>query len=100
MIHCISKEASMRAEQFCVFNNNQQQNLGRRFSASTKHLSPPPPPPPPMAYAAVRSKAVVLSLLIYCLMYFPLLEGVLCLSLFCYALLCVHSSFEGEVGAP
>ena len=26
-------------------------------------------------------------------MYFPLFEGVLCLSLFCYALLCVHSSF-------
>ena len=32
-------------------------------------------------------------LLIYCLMYFPLFVGVLCLSLFCYALLCVHSSF-------
>ena len=26
-------------------------------------------------------------------MYFPLLVRVLCLSLFCYALLCVHSSF-------
>ena len=26
-------------------------------------------------------------------MYFPLLVGVLCLYLFCYALLCVHSSF-------
>ena len=26
-------------------------------------------------------------------MYFPLFEEVLCLSLFCYALLCVHSSF-------
>ena len=32
-------------------------------------------------------------LLIYCLMYFPLFVGVLCLSLFCYALLCVHSNF-------
>ena len=32
-------------------------------------------------------------LLIYCLMYFPLFVGVLCLSLFCYVLLCVHSSF-------
>ena len=32
-------------------------------------------------------------LLIHCLMYFPLFVGVLCLSLFCYALLCVHSSF-------
>ena len=26
-------------------------------------------------------------------MFFPLFVGVLCLSLFCYALLCVHSSF-------
>ena len=26
-------------------------------------------------------------------MYFPLFVGLLCLSLFCYALLCVHSSF-------
>ena len=26
-------------------------------------------------------------------MYFPLFGGVQCLSLFCYALLCVHSSF-------
>ena len=32
-------------------------------------------------------------LLVYCLMFFPLFVGVLCLSLFCYALLCVHSSF-------
>ena len=30
-------------------------------------------------------------LLKYCLKYFPLFLGVLCLSLFCYALLCVHS---------
>ena len=46
-----------------------------------------------MAQTAVHSKAVVLLLLIYCLMYFPFFVGVLCLSLFCYALLCVHSSF-------
>ena len=32
-------------------------------------------------------------MLIYCLMCFPLFVGVLYLSLFCYALLCVHSSF-------
>ena len=32
--------------------------------------------------------------LIYGLMYFHLLVVVLCLSLFCYALLCVHSSFS------
>ena len=42
---------------------------------------------------AVLSKAAVLLLLIYCLMYFPLFVRVLCLYLFCYALLCVHSSF-------
>ena len=29
----------------------------------------------------------------FCLMYFPLFVGVLCLSLFVYALLCVYSSF-------
>ena len=39
------------------------------------------------------SGAVVLLLLIYCLMYFPLFVGVLCLSLFCCALLWVRSSF-------
>ena len=32
-------------------------------------------------------------LLIYCLMYFPLFVGVLCLSLLYYPLLCVHSNF-------
>ena len=32
-------------------------------------------------------------LLIYCLMYFPLFVGILCLYLYCCALLCVHSSF-------
>ena len=47
-----------------------------------------------MAWAAARSKAVVLLLLIYCLIYFPLFVGVLCLSLFCYTLLSVHSSFS------
>ena len=46
-----------------------------------------------LAWAVVRSKAVVLLLLIYCLMYFPLFVRVLSLSLLCYALLCVHSSF-------
>ena len=30
---------------------------------------------------------------IYCLMYFSLCVGILCLSLFCYVLLCVHSTF-------
>ena len=31
--------------------------------------------------------------LIYCLMYFALFVGVLCVSLFCYTLLCAHSCF-------
>ena len=50
-------------------------------------LSPP--------VAAVGSKAVVLWLLIRCLVCFPLVMGggVLYLSLFCCALLCVISSF-------
>ena len=46
-----------------------------------------------MTSAAVRSKAVVLLLLIRCLVCFPLVVGVLCLSLFCCALLYVLSSF-------
>ena len=58
----------MRTKQFCVLTTTESR-------------------------AAVCSKAVVLLLLIYCLMYFPLFVGILCLSLFCYALLCFHSSF-------
>ena len=54
------------------------------------HLSPPPPP---VAWATVRSKAAVLLRLIYFVMYFPLFVGVLRLSLFWYALLCVLSNF-------
>ena len=46
-----------------------------------------------MAWAAVPSKAVVLLLLICYLVCFQLVVGVLCLSLFCCALLCVLSSF-------
>ena len=45
-----------------------------------------------MTYADVCSKAVAILLLIYCLMYFLLFVGVLCLSLFCYVLLFVQSS--------
>ena len=41
----------------------------------------------------MRSNAVVLLLLIVCYVYFRLFVGVLCLYLFCYALLCIHSSF-------
>ena len=36
----------------------------------------------PRALAAVRSKSAVLLLLIYCCMYLPVCEGVLCWSLF------------------
>ena len=46
-----------------------------------------------MAWAAVRSKAMVLLLLIYCFNVLPLFVGVLCLSPFCYALLYVYSNF-------
>ena len=67
----------------------QQHNLGRRFGASKMHLSPM------VAYAAVRSKAVVLLLLVYCFMYppLPLFVGVLCCSLLWCALLYVLSSY-------
>ena len=41
----------------------------------------------------VHSKSVVQLLLICCLVCFPLVVGVLCLSLFCCALLCVLSTF-------
>ena len=55
--------ASMRAEHFLL---QQQQNLGRRFGTSKMHLSPT------VAEAAVRSKAVVLLLLTFCLLLLPL----------------------------
>ena len=58
-----------------------------KLSTRKMHLSPT------VASVAVRVKVVVLLLLIYCLMYFRFIKGVLCLSLLCYALLCVHSSF-------
>ena len=45
------------------------------------------------ALCSPASKAVVLLLFSYCVMYLPLFVEVLCLSLFCYALLCVQSSF-------
>ena len=65
----------------------KKQSLGRRLGTNKMHLSPP------VALAAVRSKAVVLLLLISCLVCFPLVVVVLCLSLFCCSLLCVHSSY-------
>ena len=89
IIYCISKEASMRAKQFCALKNNR---IYGEDLALVKCVYPPPPPPP-MDKVAVRSKAVALLLLIYCFMFFTLFAVVLCLSLFCYVLLCVHSSF-------
>ena len=51
----------------------QRQDLGRRFGASRMHLSPPG------AWAAVRTKAVVLLLLTFCLLLLPLWESVIVL---------------------
>ena len=51
----------------------QQQNLGRRFGASKMHLSLR------VTWADVRSKAVVLLLLIFCLLLLPLWESVIVL---------------------
>ena len=63
MIHCIRT--------FLVLQ--QQQNLGRRFGTSKMHLSPP------VAKTAVRSKAVVLLLLTFCLLLLPLWKSVIVL---------------------
>ena len=48
-------------------------NIGRRFGTSEMHLSPP------VAQSAVRSKAVVLLLLTFCLLLLPLWESVIVL---------------------
>ena len=74
----------MRAKQFCVLTTTESRaNIWCRWDAFKS----------PVALAAVRSKSVVLLLLIRCLVCFPLVIRVLCLSLFCCALLCVLSSF-------
>ena len=67
----------------------QQQNLGRRFGASGVHK-----PRSPVALAAVRSKAggsVVDTLLIVT----PIV-GLCNSSMFCCALLCVHSGLQSS----
>ena len=51
----------------------RQQNLGRGFGAGEMHLGPP------VAWAAVRSKAVVPLLLTFCLLLLPLWESVIVL---------------------
>ena len=58
---------------WAFFVLRRQWNLGRRFGASKMHLSPP------VAWAAVRSKAVVLLLLTFCLLFLPLWESVIVL---------------------
>ena len=73
----------MGAKQFCVLTKTESE---ARFGTSKTHLSPL------VASAAVRSKVVVLLLLICFLMCFPFVAGVLYLSLFRSALLCVRSS--------
>ena len=49
-----------------------------------------------VTWAVVRSQAVTLFLLIYCLIYLQVSVGFLRLSLFCYVLRCVLSSFAIE----
>ena len=68
-------------------------NLGRRFGTSNMHLSPP------VAKAAVRSKAVVLLLLTFCLLLLPLWESVivLCFVLrYFMSILVLQSSWWGR----
>ena len=83
--------ASMRAEHFFVLQ--QQQNLGRRFGTSKMHLSPP------VAWAAVRSKEVVLLLLTFCLLLLPLWESVIVLCFvvrYFMSILVLQSSWWGR----
>ena len=63
--------------------------LGEDLAPVKLHLIPPSL----VAQAAVRSKAVVLSLLIHCFMYPPIVCGGSMFVCFCYALLSVLSSF-------
>ena len=79
--NCLSYVACV----ICVFDiDNLVDNLGRGIGASEMHLSPP------VAWAAVRSKGVVLLLLTFCLLLLPLWESVIVLC--CCTLLCVHFS--------
>ena len=50
----------------------------------------------PVVKADVRSMAVVLLLLTFCLLLLQLLWGFDVWSLFCYVVLCVHSYFESD----
>ena len=77
------KKMSMNKFIFWIVTCHILHICNRRFGTSKMHLSPP------VAWAAVPSKAVVLLLLIYCLMYFPLFVGVLCL--ICFVMHCFVS---------
>ena len=79
MIHCNSQESCVRAEHFCASTTAESRaKIWYQYNAF-KH---------PVALAAVRSKGVVLLLLIVT----PIVGFCNC-SMFCSALLCVHSSF-------
>ena len=70
----------------------RQRNLGRGFGAGGVHLGPP------VAWAAVRSGAVVLLLLAFCLLLLPLWESVivLCFVVRCFvSVLVLQSSWWG-----
>ena len=77
----------MRAKQFSVLPTAESRAKIWRWWNAVKH------PLPLVAWAAVHSRAVVLLLLVSCFVCFPLFAGVLCLSLFCYELVCDRSSF-------
>ena len=85
---CVSEDALLKLGSIQTMIVFQKQRLRRIFGAITMQLTPPP-----CGLCSACSKAVVLLLFIYCLIYFPLLVGVLCMFLICYALIYVHSSF-------
>ena len=69
MIHCISKEASMRAKHILCFYKPES-----RANIWPVTLFLPPPPTLLVALAAVHSKAVLL-LFIHCLLLLPFFGG-------------------------
>ena len=78
-----------------IFVLQQQQNLGRGFGAGEVHLGPP------VAWAAVRSGAVVLLLLTFCWLLLPLWESVVVLCFvvrYFVSILVMQSSWWGRGG--
>ena len=72
-IHPKGSEDMERTQNSKIFVIQQLRNLGRRFGTSGMHLGPP------KAWAAVRSGAVVLLFLSFCLLLLPLCESVIAL---------------------